>query len=127
VAAIGEAAMIGSLAERVNEDVALVRRGRDVSLKFLWGIGDDDYIVEIEHGRVVGVERRAFATDSGRFAIRAAADVWGEFWQPIPKRNHHDLFSMLSVGIAEIDGDLLPLMQNLQYIKDVLAALRKRN
>lgn len=119
--------MIETLAERVNGDAALVRRGRDVSLKFLWGIGDDDYIVEIEHGRVVGVERRAFATDSGRFTIRAAADVWGEFWQPVPKRNHHDLFSMLSIGIAEIDGDLLPLMQNLQYIKDVLAAVRKRN
>ena len=118
--------MIENLADRVNADAALVRRGRHVSLKFLWGIGDDEYIVEIAAGRVAGVEKRAFATDSGCFTVRAAAAVWAEFWQPIPKRNHHDLFSMLSVGIAEIDGDLLPLMQNLQYFKDVLAALRNR-
>ena len=31
---------------------------------------------------------------------------------------------MLAAGILKIDGDLLPLIQNLQYFKDVLAAPR---
>ena len=122
----GETALIERLEELVNENAALVRRGRYVSLAFLWGIGDDDYIVEIVRGRVVGVDKRALATNSGLFTVRAPAEVWAEFWKPLPKRNHHDLFSMLSVGLAEIDGDVVPLMQNLQYFKDLLAAPRAR-
>ncbi len=118
--------MIERLVELVNGDAALVRRGRYVSLAFLWGIGDDDYIVEIARGRVVSVDKRALATNSGRFTVRAPAEVWAEFWRPLPKRNHHDLFSMLSVGLAEVDGDVVPLMQNLQYFKDLLAAPRAR-
>jgi hypothetical protein len=42
----------------------------------------------------------------------------------MPKREHHDLFSMMAAGLAQIDGDLLPFMQNLQYFKDLLGALR---
>ena len=34
--------------------------------------------------------------------------------------------SMFAAGIATIDGDLLPFMQNLQYFKDLLAVLRAK-
>lgn len=116
--------MIERIQDRVNADEALVRRGRFVSLSFLLGIGEDDYVVTIERGRVASVERRRLATATGRFTIRAAAAAWEEFWRPVPRRDHHDLWAMLAAGIARIDGDLLPLMQNLQYFKDVLAAPR---
>ncbi len=119
--------MIEMLSERVNGNADLVRRGRYVSLTFLWGLGDDDYLVDIRDGRVEGVAKRTLAMETGHFTVRATADVWEEFWQPMPKRDHHDFFSMLSAGIAQVDGDLLPLMQNLRYFKDVLASLRKRN
>jgi hypothetical protein len=33
---------------------------------------------------------------------------------------------MLPKGLAKIDGDLLPLMQNLQYFKDVIASPREK-
>ena len=112
------------LRERVNASESLVRRGHYVSLAFLLGVGDQDYVVTIEQGRVASVEPRRLATMTGRFTIRAAKPVWEEFWKPVPKRDHHDLLSMLAAGIAKIDGDLLPLMQNLQYFKDVLATPR---
>ena len=67
---------------------------------------------------------RRLATSTGRFTIRAATPAWEEFWKPVPRRDHHDLWSMLAAGILKIDGDLLPLIQNLQYFKDVLAAPR---
>ena len=73
---------------------------------------------------VTGVRHRQLNIDSGRFAIRAPAEIWEEFWRPMPKREHHDLFSMMAAGLAQIDGDLLPFMQNLQYFKDLLGALR---
>lgn len=118
--------MLDRLRDRVNADAALVRRGRWVTLTFLLGVGDDEYLVTVEQGRVAAVAPRRLATDSGRFSIRAARPVWEEFWRPRPRRDHHDLWAMLAAGLATLDGDLLPLMQNLQYFKDLLAALRPR-
>ena len=116
--------MIDRLQPRVNADEALVRRGRYVSLSFLLGVGAEDHVVTIEQGRVSSVAPRRLATVTGRFTIRAARPVWEEFWKPVPKRDHNDLWAMLAAGLAKIDGDLLQLMQNLQYFKDVLAAPR---
>lgn len=116
--------MIEEIAARVNADTALVRRGRFVSLDFIVGVGDTDYVVAVREGRIGAVEKRRVQTHAGRFSVRARNDVWAEHWQPMPQRGRHDLFSMVAAGLAEFDGDLLPLMQNLQYFKDVLASPR---
>ncbi len=116
--------MIEQLPDKVNGNTALLRRGRYVSLDFLIGIGETDYVVTVRKGRIEGVEARRLPTHTGRFAIRAAGEVWNEHWQPLPRRGRHDLFSMVADGAASFDGDLLPLMQNLQYFKDVLASPR---
>ncbi len=119
--------MIENLADYVNDNDALVRRGRYVGFAILVGVGEVDYIVHIDGGRVTEVRRRRINIESGRFAIRAPAEIWQEHWQPLPKRDHHDLFSMLAAGLARIDGDLLPFMQNLRYFKELLAAPRSTN
>ena len=116
--------MIEKIADFVNGNKSLIRRGRYVNFAILVGIGEEDHIIRIEGGRVTDVYRRRINIDSGRFSIRAPSEVWKEFWQPMPKREHHDLFSILAAGLAQIDGDLLPFMQNLQYFKDLLAAPR---
>ena len=118
--------MLDKLKERVNADAALVRRGRWVLLSFLLGIGNDDYIVTIDEGRIAAITPRKLETISGEFTIRAARTTWEEHWRPLPKRDYHDIWSMLPKGLARIDGNLLPLMQNLQYFKDVIASPRDR-
>ncbi|MEM7408597.1 MAG: hypothetical protein AAF458_25150 [Pseudomonadota bacterium] len=117
-------AVLEELTARVNANAALVRRGRWVNLTFLFGIDDTDYLVRIAEGRVVDVKRRVLATDSGVFCIRARSEVWREHWQPVPRRDYHDIWSMLPRDLAQVDGDLLPLIQNLQYFKDVIASPR---
>jgi len=119
--------VIEKLASFVNDDAALVRRGRYVNLAILVGVGETDYIVEIDGGLVADVRPRGVNIESGCFAVRAPAAVWAEHWRPMPKRDHHDLFSMMAAGLARIDGDLLPFMQNLLYFKDLLAAPRAAN
>ena len=116
--------MIEQLAERANADDWLVHRGRRINLKFLLGIGGTDYIVAIRDGRIDSVSPRKLPTDTGAFSIRAADDVWADFWLAEPPRDRHDVFSMVAAGLATLDGELLPLMQNLQYFKDLLAAPR---
>ena len=116
--------MIEKIADFVNGNQSLIRRGRYVNFAILVGISEEDHIIRIEGGRVTDVYLRRINIDSGRFSIRAPTKIWKEFWQPMPKREHHDLFSILAAGLAQIDGDLLPFMQNLQYFKDLLAAPR---
>ncbi len=108
----------------VNENAALQHWGRWVSLEFLLGVGNTDYLIRIKEGSVTDVRLRSLQIESGVFTIRAAADVWAEHWRPVPKRDYHDLFSMLSAGLAQLDGDITPLMQNLIYFKGLIAAPR---
>ena len=119
-----DAIVIEDIPQQVNANANLVWRGRRIDLDFLVGIGDADFIVTVRHGRIDAIFPRRLPTQNGRFSIRAAADVWADFWLPVPPRDRHDLFSMVAAGLAELDGDLLPLMQNLQYFKDVLASPR---
>ena len=117
--------MLDRLTDCVNTNAPLVRRGRWINLTFTLGVGACDYLITVSAGRVAGVEPRPLATQSGVFSIRASADTWAERWRTIPRRDYHDIWSMLPKGLATLDGDLLPLMQNLQYFKDVIASLRE--
>ncbi len=116
--------MFESLAETVNADVALVRRGRYVNATMLWCLGDEKYAVAIEGGRVVSVAApHVMATWT--FAVRAPLSEWQEFWRSDPKPGSHDIFALLRRQVAVVEGDLHPFMANLMYFKGVLAAPRE--
>jgi len=118
-------ASILSLPRLVNGDAGLVRRGRYLTATFLVEAGDTEFLVRVLEGRIASVERGPFLMRSWTFALRASAEVWERFWDPIPAPGYHDLFAMKKLGVARIEGDLAPLMANLRYVKDVLAAPRR--
>ena len=62
---------------------------------------------------------------STAFSIRATDEAWQQHWQPVPAPGWHDLFALTKRGAASIEGDLRPLLQNLQYFKDLLALPRR--
>lgn len=113
------------LADIVNGDRLLVGRGRYVDLEWLWQIDDVPYHVRIQHGAIVELLRGPVLMRSHRFAIRGPADSWERFWAPVPRPGFHDLFAMMKGGRASIDGELQPLMANLRYFKELLAAPRR--
>jgi len=115
-----------SLPDLVNGDPALVRRGRYLTGTFLVEIGGTEFLVRVVEGRIAAVEVGPFLMRSWTFALRASEDAWRRFWEPTPSPGYHDLFAMKKLGVARIEGDLGPLMANLRYIKDVVAALRRR-
>jgi hypothetical protein len=117
--------MIERLSDLVNVDEALVRRGRFLTTDFLVEVGETPYHVSVERGRIASVTRGPVLMRPWRFAIRASEDAWREFWQPVPRPGYHDLFALTRFGRARIEGDLQPLMANLRYVKDVLAAPRR--
>ena len=117
--------MIERLAELVNADPALVRRGRFLTTDFLVEVGETSYHICVERGRITSVTPGPVLMRPWRFAIRATEDAWREFWQPVPRAGYHDLFALTRFGRARIEGDLQPLMAHLRYVKDVLAAPRR--
>jgi hypothetical protein len=118
-------ASILSLPDLVNNDAALVRRGRYLTATFLVEAGATEFLVRVVEGRIAAVEPGPFLMRSWTFALRAS-DAWQRFWEPVPAPGYHDLLAMKKLGVARIEGDLAPLMANLRYVKDVVAAPRRK-
>jgi hypothetical protein len=119
------AAVLDRLADLVNADAALVRRGRHLSTTFLVETGATAWLVTVHEGRVTRLERGPFLLRAFSFAVRASEDAWQRFWAPVPAAGWHDLFAMTKGGHARVEGDLRPLMANLRYVKEVLAKPRR--
>lgn len=116
--------MFERLPELVNDNAALVWRGRYLSADVLLQSGSAPYHVDIREGRIAQVLLGPVLMRPWRFAIRAETAAWQAFWQAMPKPGYHDIFAMCKLGVASIEGDLQPLMANLRYVKEVLAAPR---
>ena len=132
-AASGEAAetatslpTLNSLPKIVNQNDALVRLGRFLSLSFIIGIGNDDWLIELKDGKIASVTSPPKLMSSSSFSVRAPAPAWKAHWETLPAPGYHDIFAMIKSGHMTITGHLQPLMANLRYVKEVLAAPRTR-
>lgn len=116
--------MFERLPDLVDADASLVRRGRFFTGTVLVEVGATAYLIHVAEGRVPRVERGPFLMREHAFAIRASDEAWRRFWEPVPAPGYHDIFAMARHGHARIEGNLVPLMANLRYVKDLLALLR---
>jgi hypothetical protein len=106
-------------------DADLLRRGAFFDARFAVGIGDVPFDVTVAAGNITAFERGPFLMRPWRFAVRATAEAWSRLWQPVPEPGWHDLSALAKRGCATLEGDLLPLMANLQYVKDLLVLPRR--
>ena len=115
---------IEQLPERVNADAPLVRRGRFLATRFLLEVGDVQWLIGVQDGKIVSVERGPFVMPSWSFALRAPDSEWRTFWSANPPPGHHDLMALIKRRALRAEGDLKIFMAYLRYFKDVLAKLR---
>ena len=116
--------MVEALKERVNNDSALVRRGRFLSTTFLLEVGATAWLIAIYEGRIVSVTRGPFVMPSSSFALRAPADEWEKFWSGRPPPGSNDLMALIRRRVLRAEGDLKIFMVHLRYFKEALAKLR---
>lgn len=116
--------MVEALKERVNNDSALVRRGRFLSTTFLLEVGATAWLIAIYEGRIVSVTRGPFVMPSSSFALRAPADEWEKFWSGRPPPGSNDLMALIRRRVLRAEGDLNIFMAHLRYFKEALAKLR---
>src|SRR5256885_16895628 len=116
--------MLEQLAERVNADANLVRRGKHVNTTFLIAIDDADHLVRVSAGKITGITPGPFITPNYSFALRASRDAWEKLWSPTPLPGYTAIFALVKKKLLRIEGDLHPFMSNLFYFKGVLSAER---
>ena len=117
--------MIERLPELVNSDPVLLRRGRYLDLDILIEVGAVPYYLSIAAGRIARLDRGPLLMRSWALAFRGPEDAWRQFWQPFPPPHFHDIFALATAGRFRIEGDVHPLMANILYFKDMLAAPRR--
>lgn len=117
--------MLDRLADLVNADANLVRRGRFVDTTFLIAIDDAYTLIRIQEGRIIKVTPGPFITPDYSFALHAQRAVWEKFWQPLPPIGFTDIFALVKQKLMQVEGDLHPFMANLLYFKDVIATPRQ--
>lgn len=117
--------MLDNLAERVNADANLVRRGKHVNTTFLIGVDSTDHLIRVIEGRIVSITPGPFITPNYSFALRASREAWEKLWSPTPLPGFTDIFALVKKKLLRIEGDLHPFMSNLLYFKGVLAAARQ--
>jgi hypothetical protein len=116
--------MIEALKQRVNDDAALVRRGRYLTTTFLLEVGPTPWLISISEGRVVSVTSGPFVMPSSSFALRAAEAEWQKFWSRRPPPGSNDLMALIRRRVLKAEGDLQIFMAHLRYFKEALAKLR---
>ena len=79
----------------------------------------------ISAGLGTALARGPFVMSTWRFAVRGSAEGWGRLWQPVPDPGWHDLLALAKRGAVVLEGDLQPLMANMQYVKDLLVLPRR--
>ena len=114
-----------SILDGVNSDRHLVWRGRNLSVNCLVQIGTIPFLLRIEEGGIRECRKGLPLMYSWIFALRGSAQAWAALWQDPPPPGWHDIFALTKRGEMTLEGNLQPLMANLQYFKDLVALPRK--
>ena len=117
--------MIEKLQNLVNEDAALVNRGRWMNADMILQIGDVGHLVEIRKGRIENISPANVYVTPYDFKIRGTEEAWQEFWKPLPKPRHHDIIALIREGKMQMEGNIEMAMANFLTLKLMLEKPRK--
>lgn len=106
-------------------DPDLRRRGRWLNADCRIDIGTEPFYLTLREGALADLTRGQHLLRSVAFSVRGTEEAWLRHWQKVPDPGWHDLFALTKRGAASFGGDLRPLLQNLQYFKDLLALPRR--
>jgi len=116
---------IKRLPDFLNRDAWLRRRGRHLTTTFLIKSSQAEYFISIHKGAIDQLVPGPQLLRPSTFTINASDGAWLKHWMQFPPSGWHDIFAMVKIGEASIEGDLYPMMSNLRYIKELVALPRQ--
>ncbi|PWR01255.1 hypothetical protein DKT77_17990 [Meridianimarinicoccus roseus] len=114
-----------TIQSRLDATPHLLRIGRLFSETVLIDVDGAEYYLSFEKGRLVTIAPGPSRKTPWRFALRTDAEALRRFWQPRPEPGFHDIFGLVKIGRGRIDGDILSLVKNLRFFKEVLGLARE--
>lgn len=109
---------------RLKDQPHLLRLGRLFSETVLIEIEGEEIYLTFDKGQITSVMAGPSRKTPWRFALRTDADALEQFWQARPVPGFHDIFGLAKIGRGRIDGDILCLVKNLRFFKEVMALAR---
>jgi len=116
--------VLARLAEYVNHDPVLRRRGRFLDADMLLEIGTAQWLMTIRDGQILQMRTASPVMNSWTFAMRFDAVAWELFLTRLPPPGTHDLMALLRTGRLRLEGNLHPFMSHLLWFKEAFATLR---
>lgn len=110
----------------LEEQPHLHRLGALFSETVLIKVDGKEYYLVFSNGHIARVVEGPSKKTPYRFGFITDAAALKEFWTLAPAPGFHDIFAMAKIGRAEIVGDMLLLVKNLRFFKEVLALPRTR-
>jgi hypothetical protein len=102
----------------------LLRLGALFSDTVLVQIDEEEFYLTFEKGHLFDVTQGLSRKTPRTFAMRTDAEALSEFWTARPKPGFHDIFGLVKLGRGRIDGNILALVKNLRFFKEVMALPR---
>lgn len=109
---------------RLEATPHLLRLGRLFSETVLIEVDGREFYLNFEKGHITSVIEGPSRKTPWRFAFRTDAEALEAFWQTRPAPGFHDIFGLVKIGRGRIDGDILSLVKNLRFFKEVLTLAR---
>ncbi|BDW84262.1 hypothetical protein [Roseicyclus marinus] len=110
--------------ESLNATPHLLRLGRLFSETVLVEVDGQEIYLSFDQGRIASVTEGPSRKTPWRFALRTDGAALEEFWRARPEPGFHDIFGLVKIGRGRIDGDILCLVKNLRFFKEVMGLAR---
>jgi len=114
-------------ARTVNDDRILPVIGRFFTAKFVLGVDDTQYLVDVHNGKIQRIAEGLAPNDLGYdFGLKASSATWAKFSQQIPPPMFNDIWAMahpLHKHLV-IEGNTLKFWQNLRALTRMLVLMR---
>ena len=111
----------------VNEDRILPVIGRFFTNRFVLGVDDTEYLIEVRNGKIQRIAEGLAPNDMGfDFGLKAPSSAWAKFSQQIPPPMFNDIWAMAHPLHKQliIVGNTLPFWQNLRALTRMLSLMR---
>ena len=108
-----------------NGDETIKAMAKYYTCTFMFYMEKAKVIIEMHDGKVKNINTSPSPLDPYDFALRASAQTWREFGQPMPKPMYHGIWSASFLKDLKIEGNHLILMKNLRNFTVQFELLRK--
>lgn len=120
-----QTAWLEAYRERVNADPEMAVIGDWFTTAFSFTFGEARCVVQVEHGKITGINTAPRFDARSMFGFRAPMAVWEKFVSPNPPALYHDFFAMLMrVPEFVLEGDSLVAMQNARALQRMMNLMR---